>query len=88
MVFDPVSQQLKCPYCGALRPFQITRETPNEYDIRFAPPSEDAAWGDETRTVRCGKCAAELVLTGEISLEKLVWLMTTAPRKRFGISFE
>ena len=68
MVFDPASQQLKCPYCGALRPFQITRETPNEYDIRFAPPSEDAAWGDETRTVRCGKCAAELVLTGETSL--------------------
>ena len=27
----------------------------------------------------------KLVLTGEISLEKLVWLMTTAPRKRFGI---
>ncbi len=65
MVFDPGSQQLKCPYCGTLRVFQNTRETPNEYDIHYAPPQEDAAWGDETRVTRCAKCGAEFVLTGE-----------------------
>ena len=65
MVFDPASQQLKCPYCGTLKPFQCARETPNEYDIRFPPPETDAAWIDETRVARCEECGAEFVETGE-----------------------
>ena len=69
MVFDPADQQLKCPYCGTLKTFPNDRETPNLYDIRFAPPKEDAAWDDETRVVRCEKCGAELVLTGETELK-------------------
>lgn len=69
MVFDPASQRLKCPYCGALKPFQAERETPNEYDIRFAPPLEDQAWDDQTRVARCESCKAEFVLTGETVLK-------------------
>ena len=68
MVFDPADQQLKCPYCGTLKAFQADRETPNLYDIRFSPPREDAAWDDGTRVIKCEKCGAELVLTGETEL--------------------
>ncbi len=70
MIFSPEDQQLKCPYCGALKPFHVARETPNEYDIHFAPLEEDAAWGDATRVVRCDACGAELVLTGETSVKE------------------
>ena len=69
-VFDPASQQLRCPYCGTLKAFQLTRETPNEYDIHFAPPESDAAWIDETRVVRCGGCGAEFIETGETEVGK------------------
>ena len=68
MVFSPADQQLKCPYCGTLKPFQVSRETPNEFDIRYAPPTQDTAWGDRTRVLRCGKCGVELVTTGETEL--------------------
>lgn len=69
MVFDPETQKLKCPYCDSTKEFAVSHRTPNEYDIRFAPPVEDAAWGDETRTVRCNGCGAQIVLTGETTAE-------------------
>ena len=68
MVFDPETQQLKCPYCGALKPFSVERVTPYEYDIHYSPPEEDAAWNDDTRVSYCGDCGAELVLTGETKI--------------------
>ena len=69
MVFDPESQNLKCPYCDSLKPFNVSRRTPNEYDIRYAPPVSDNAWGDETRTVRCNGCGAQIILTGETTAD-------------------
>ena len=69
MVFDPESQNLKCPYCNSLKPFAIAHRTPNEYDIRYAPPAADNARGDDTPTVRCNGCGAQIVLTGETSAE-------------------
>ena len=69
MTFDPETQKLKCPYCDSLKAFQVNTRTPNEYDIRYAPPVSDSAWGDETRTVRCNGCGAQIVLTGETTAE-------------------
>ncbi len=69
MIFDPESQQLKCPYCDRLKPFHVEKRTPNEYDIRYAPPVSDSAWGDETHTVRCNGCGAEIILTGETTAD-------------------
>ncbi len=69
MVFDPASQQLRCPYCGTLKPFQPDRETPNEYDIHFAPPESDAASIDQTRVVGCEGCGAEFIVTGETEVK-------------------
>ena len=69
MIFDPESQQLKCPYCDRLKPFHVEKRTPSEYDIRYAPPVSDSAWGDETHTVRCNGCGAEIILTGETTAD-------------------
>ena len=69
MVFDPESQKLKCPYCDSLKDFSVSHRTPNEYDIDYAPPVIDTAWGDETHTVRCNGCGAIIVLTGETSAD-------------------
>ena len=68
MKFSPAQQQLCCPYCGALRAFDVERDTPNEFDIAFPPPRRDAAWGDELRVLSCDGCGARLVLTGETAL--------------------
>ena len=70
MVFDPAIRQLRCPYCGTAKAFEVTRETPNEYDIRFTPLVEDPAWGDRTRVARCGGCGAEIILTGETAVDE------------------
>ena len=65
MVFDPASQELRCPYCGRLRAFQAERETPYAFDIRYAPPLRDAAWGDTVTVARCDGCGTDFLLTGE-----------------------
>ena len=69
MIFDPESQNLKCPYCDSQKPFSVSQRTPNEYDIRYAPPVQDNAWGDDTHTVRCNGCGAQIVLTGETTAD-------------------
>ncbi len=70
MVFDPESQQLKCPYCESLKDIEKNNTKPNEYDIDRAPDVEDEeGWGDTTRVMRCQGCGAQIVLTGETTAE-------------------
>lgn len=61
-VFDPESQNLKCPYCGTESKLNKIIEKPVEYDIKQAPSPSQKDWGVTVRVIRCQGCGAETVL--------------------------
>ena len=61
-VFDPETQNLKCPYCGAETQIEKIVEQPQEYDIHDAPSDSQKDWGVGVRVIRCQGCGAETVL--------------------------
>ncbi len=68
-VFDPETQNLKCPYCGAESPVEKIVEQPQEYDIHGAPTQEQKDWGVTVRVIRCQGCGAETVLETHATAE-------------------
>ena len=61
-LFDPESQNLKCPYCSSETSIQKIMEQPQEYDIDDAPTTHQKDWGVNVRVIRCQGCGAETVL--------------------------
>jgi len=61
-VWDPESQGLLCPFCGAKAAVELKPIQPAEYDIHAAPTPAQQDWGAEKRAVRCKACGAETVL--------------------------
>ena len=68
-VFDPESQNLKCPYCGSESPIEKIMEQPQEYDINDAPSDDQKDWGVSVRVIRCQGCGAETVLEKNATAE-------------------
>ncbi len=68
-VFDPASQNLKCPYCGTESPIEKIIEQPQEYDINDAPSDDQKDWGVSVRVIRCQGCGAETVLEKNATAE-------------------
>lgn len=68
-VFDPSSQNLKCPYCGTESPIEKIMEQPQEYDINDAPSDDQKDWGVSVRVIRCQGCGAETVLEKNATAE-------------------
>lgn len=68
-VFDPTSQNLKCPYCGTESPIEKIIEKPQEYDINDAPSDDQKDWGVSVRVIRCQGCGAETVLEKNATAE-------------------
>lgn len=68
-VFDPESQNLKCPYCGSESPIEKIIEQPKEYDIHDAPSESQKDWGVGVRVIRCQGCGAETVLEKNATAE-------------------
>ncbi len=68
-VFDPESQNLKCPYCGTESPIEKIIEQPQEYDINDAPSADQKDWGVLVRVIRCQGCGAETVLEKNATAE-------------------
>ena len=68
-VFDPESQNLKCPYCGNESPIDKIIEQPQEYDINDAPSDDQKDWGVSVRVIRCQGCGAETVLEANATAE-------------------
>lgn len=68
-VFDPESQNLKCPYCGTESPVEKIVEQPQEYDIHDAPTESQKDWGVAVRVIRCQGCGAETVLETNATAE-------------------
>lgn len=68
-VFDPESQNLKCPYCGNESPLEKIIEQPQEYSINDAPSDQQMDWGVSVRVIRCQGCGAETVLEQNATAE-------------------
>ncbi len=68
-VFDPESQNLKCPYCGTESPIDKIIEQPQEYDLDDAPSDGQEDWGISVRVIRCQGCGAETVLEKNATAE-------------------
>ena len=60
MVFDPLSQTLKCEYCGNKHEFQKDANV-KELEIEQAFLA-DQSWNSETRAYRCENCGASFVM--------------------------
>lgn len=64
MDFDPVSGNLKCPYCDYEQEIKRDKEEPakaEEMDFYAAEHTANKDWGVETKTVICNACGAESI---------------------------
>ncbi len=68
-VFDPETQNLKCPYCGRETEIEKVMEKPKEYGLDEAPAPERKDWGAAVRVIRCQGCGAETVLPQNATAE-------------------
>jgi ribosomal protein S27E len=66
MLFDVVSQSLKCKYCGNEKVIENDTDQPNEHELIFsdeAAVSEDLKdWGMEQQTIKCESCSSEMLI--------------------------
>ena len=61
-VWNPESDNLKCPFCGAFTEIEQDTTPPAEYDIGEAPKPTAMDWGEEKHVIRCEGCGAETVV--------------------------
>ena len=92
MVYDPARQMLRCPYCGAFKPFDQAAPTLNEYPLD-QPRQSAASWRDRPQAVRCPNCQSIMVLTGDSTVETCpicgkkskVWTQEEVPEAPFSL---
>lgn len=65
LLFDPPSQELKCPFCSTITPFN---KRYGEFKNSIQGVNEDNEshnkWAKEMKVVKCGSCGAEIILNG------------------------
>ena len=62
LMFDPKTQNLKCPFCDSIVELKKELVTPAEYAIDKAPTKEQSDWGTSVRVFACKSCGSETVL--------------------------
>ena len=65
MLFDPLTQELKCPHCGTITTFEKSAKV-NELAINDAINLVET-WGNESAVYRCDNCGAVVVLNANES---------------------
>lgn len=75
MVFDPVTQALKCDHCGAIEDFSKSKNV-KELDI-LDSLKERETWDKESLVYRCNNCGAVVVLNPNESAKKCPYCATS-----------
>ena len=69
LLFDPKSQNLKCPFCNSFVDVEKELITPAEYAIDKAPTEKQADWGGAVRVFSCKNCGSQTVLEAHSTSE-------------------
>src|SRR5436309_472462 len=68
LVYEPGTEELKCPYCSAITPIPAAPEQVAELDYRSALTEQFQQHETiETLSVRCTKCGASSVFPPNVS---------------------
>ena len=75
MIFDPITQALKCDHCGAIEDFSKSKNV-KELDI-IDSLKERETWDKESSVYRCNNCGAVVVLNPNESAKKCPYCSTS-----------
>lgn len=65
--YEPGTSQLKCPYCGTEVPIEQKNVRVQEKDyVAFLSRAEDEAITQETTSIKCSECGAEIVVPEQV----------------------